>query len=228
VNRKFFLLVCGIGLFFFFLVFSYLVHKNLFTQADFSTTIRLQDHISRRFDGVFSIFSDIGTFEVMTVSLVIFLLLRKKIIAGIISLALFTFFHVIEIYGKFFVDHLPPPEFMLRTKRMVDFPQFHVRSEFSYPSGHSGRTIFLSVVFIVFIWQTEKLSLSVKVILICGLLSFDVVMLVSRIYLGEHWASDVIGGAILGGAFALISSSFYITKVHRVKNNLPKTSRSIL
>ena len=145
-------LLIGIGLFFFFIFFSYLVHKNLFTLVDFNTTVKLQDHISRRFDTLFSLFSSIGTFEIMTILLAIVIVLRKKILQGFVTSASFFLFHVIEIYGKFFVNHSPPPEFMLRTQRIVDFPQFQVRLENSYPSGHSGRTIFLSVFLIIFVF----------------------------------------------------------------------------
>ena len=196
----------GVFLFFVFILFSYLVHKNHFTKLDFNTTVRIQDNVPRRLDNIFSTFSDIGKAEIMTIILLVILIFSKKIIAGILTLSLYVGFHLIEIYGKFFVSHPPPPEFMLRTKRIIDFPQFHVRLENSYPSGHSGRTLFISTILILLILRNKKLSTLVKVILIGLIVGFDITMLVSRVYLGEHWTTDVIGGAILGAGFGLISS----------------------
>ncbi|HWY79908.1 MAG TPA: hypothetical protein VNW29_06135, partial [Candidatus Sulfotelmatobacter sp.] len=133
----------GVILAFLFVIFSYLVHKNLFTQLDFNTTVRFQDHISRRFDFLFSILSSIGTFEVMTIVLLVLLLFAKQLRAGIITFAFFVGFHLIEIYGKYFVHHPPPPQFMLRTLNLIQFSPFTVREVNSYPSGHSGRAMFI-------------------------------------------------------------------------------------
>ena len=142
-KRIFFLSGIGLGLFFIFVLFSFLVHKDLFTQMDFNTTVRLQDNLSRRFDIFFSYFSDIGSFEPVAIFLMVILFFRRKIIAGLGTFFLFGMFHILELYGKLFVEHTPPPQFLLRTLHQVEFPQFHIRAEYSYPSGHSGRAIFI-------------------------------------------------------------------------------------
>lgn len=215
---KYTLFVCGIGAFLFFIIFSYLVHENLFTNFDFNTTVRLQDNIGRNWDEEFSLLSDVGKFEVSTITvlaLCFFLFLRKKILAAFIAGIFYVGFHVIELFGKFFVDHPPPPQFMLRTEHILNFPQFHVRAEYSYPSGHSGRTIFISAILLVLIWQSKKLPPLIKLSLMGLIVGYDIAMLISRVTLGEHWSTDVIGGSLLGLALGLLTGGFIVTNKHR-------------
>lgn len=206
--RKGFIFSIGIFFFFVFFVFTFLVSKDLFTQIDFDITVKLQDNIGRGVDDFFSFFSLIGSFEVVLFILLVILTIIRKL-RGIFVLFFFGLFHIVEILGKAMVDHFPPPEFMIRTHRVIDFPQFHVRSEFSYPSGHAGRNAFLSVILLFFIWRSNKLSRPVKIALILVIAVFDVIMLVSRVYLGEHWTTDVVGGVFLGIAMALLGLAVY-------------------
>ena len=76
---KKYLLLISFLIFSFFILFSYLVHKDLFINFDFDTTVRLQDNLSRRFDSAFSLLSDIGAFEIMLGILIIILIALRKI-----------------------------------------------------------------------------------------------------------------------------------------------------
>ncbi|MGI8420560.1 MAG: phosphatase PAP2 family protein [Candidatus Levyibacteriota bacterium] len=210
-KRLLFLITAIIGLFIF-VGFSYLVHKNHFTTIDFTTTVRLQDHISQGLNGPFSLLSEIGKFEVMTVVLAAIFLLARRFKAGIIAFAFYVGFHLIEIYGKYFVHHPPPPQFMVRTFNLIPLSPFDIRTQNSYPSGHAARAMFISVISLTLLWQTNRLSFPVKAIATLAILGYDILLLISRVYLGEHWFSDVIGGIILGATFGLFAASFITPK----------------
>lgn len=208
MQQKIKYLTVGSLFFLAFVLFSFIVHKNLLVKFDFNSTVKLQDHLSRKFDGIFSFLSDIGVFEVMLAVLLLILILLRKM-QGIIVLGFFGLFHLIEMYGKFFVDHLPPPQFMLRTEKIMNFPQFYVRTENSYPSGHAGRAAFISLFIAVITWRSKKISKTHKYLILGLLTIYDITMFVSRVYLGEHWATDVIGGVVLGASLVILSLAFF-------------------
>jgi membrane-associated phospholipid phosphatase len=74
------------------------------------------------------------------------------------------------------------------------------QSSFAYPSGHatSAAVVYLLLAWLAPPrWRPWAWALAGAMILLNAL---------SRIMLGVHWASDIVGGTLLGTAFALIGA----------------------
>ncbi|CAN5555939.1 hypothetical protein BH09ACT4_BH09ACT4_07600 [soil metagenome] len=65
----------------------------------------------------------------------------------------------------------------------------------SFPSGHSANAAVVAVVLGVILWR--------RWVWIAGA-GYTIAMMLSRTYLGAHWISDTIGGALVGAGVAVI------------------------
>lgn len=194
-----------------FTYFSYIVAKEKYVKLDFDTTVKLQDHINRKFDKYFSYFSLMGSVEVTVLFCVVMALIslirfRWLAFLGWLLVLPASFG---EVFGKLVLFHPSPPNFMHRSILPTSLPSFYVHTDFSYPSGHMTRTIFIATTLgCLFFFKIKDPFL--KLIAVSALGVFAFLMGLTRVYLGEHWLSDVVGGSLLGLSAGFFASTLIL------------------
>ncbi len=219
LQRRLFFLLTALCLLAAFAGFSWWVERGGLKQTDFDITVKIQERVDtsprlRTAQFVGDIMEGSGFFASPEVSVAAVFLLTllvavdwkaKKIrVRALLLPVLFGLLVGAELFGKTVVHHPAPPFFMLKNPTTV-FPTYHVWEEYSYPSGHAARALFIGLFSFSFFAVRRRVTLRKKVVvgLVAGIYVFFVS--VSRIYLGHHWLSDVAGGWLLGGGMSLFA-----------------------
>ncbi|MBR2834065.1 MAG: phosphatase PAP2 family protein [Bacilli bacterium] len=136
------------------------------------------------------------------VSLVIFLIFKNKKY-GLLSLCNLIFIVLLNQGLKLFFSRERPFEWMLINEK-----------GFSFPSGHAMVSAAFYGIVIYLMWRTN-ISKKTKIILTIILSLLIFLIGISRIYLGVHFASDVLAGFTLSVSYVIIATSvidYYLSK----------------
>jgi membrane-associated phospholipid phosphatase len=209
------LLVIAGALFGLFLLVALLVELRQFDRLDYGLLHYLQDRGSPGQDFTLAVLAYIGSIEVtLLVALLLFFPLFKGLrLLAIAPVLLVLAGSVVELAGKHVIANAAPPGFYHRVPSFLPALFRHADAN-SFPSGHMIRATFLYglCLYLAERWQlfgrdSSRLSpILVPVIILLGY---------ALAYLGAHWFSDVLGGALLGLSM-LIAMVAYLERKRQI------------
>ncbi|MBI2070732.1 MAG: phosphatase PAP2 family protein [Elusimicrobia bacterium] len=185
----------GLG---FFAALCVIVGAGRLESFDWSSMRFLQSFGSKGLDCFVAAFGYLGSAELTGLAALFFALTAyhrfgpAAALAVIAAMALGT---VIELAAKLYLPQMPIPEGVHRfCRRSLPGGFVHLDTPNSFPSGHTFRSVFLFFL-AARLWAPG--SSSGRRIMAGAAWALSVLMAVSRVYIGDHWMSDVAGGFCL-------------------------------
>ena len=181
-----------------FLILTLFVAKQVTRPLDIFVTQAVQHLAFKELDyGMyfFTLFASIE-FSCFALLLISWYFYRKYEWPGVfIYLFFFMALSGVEFIWKYIVTYTSPgPEF---DRNPVHWALVVVRTPYSFPSGHVFRGIFLLGIWFQRLNQKymppHEHILFQKIVIV----ALGIGVGISRIYLGDHWMSDVVGGCLL-------------------------------
>lgn len=163
-------------------------------EMDGSILLWIQEHLRNGIlTPVMKCITRLGNGGLIWLALIVLLLLfhstRRTGITALLAMLLTLL--VINLLLKNMIARIRPYETVVGLTRIISAP-----TDFSFPSGHAGHAFAASVVF----FRELPKKLGIPALVFAFLISF------SRLYVGVHYPTDVLAGAILGTAMALLAT----------------------
>lgn len=202
--------ICSLLALILFLVVSLLVMYERVTDLDATVISTVQGWENPNFTRVMEAFSWLGSTTGVTVLAVVILLFLTFVLGHRKELILF----ITAIGGAALLNAV------LKSIFQRDRPNIYRLAEetgYSFPSGHSMVAFALYVVLIYLLWRHTGSKWG-RVILIAAGSLFIASIGLSRIYLGVHYPSDVVGGYLASGIWLGLIIGIYQRLVRTLSN----------
>jgi len=177
---------------FLFIVLTVLVFTGTIHSFDELVQAFVLDLRTSNLTKIFTIFTNMGgAYALLSISMLLLLIKRNKKCPFLIALNLMMAFFTSQILKFFFRRSRPAEIFLVNA------------TGYSYPSGHmlvSSAFYF----YILYLINKKVKNKIIKGILFITTISFVLLIGFSRIYLGVHYTTDVIGGLLLAIAYLII------------------------
>jgi undecaprenyl-diphosphatase len=115
---------------------------------------------------------------------------------------------------------------IIERSRPAEAQRMIVVSGFSYPSGHSVSTSALYLTIAIIASRHIEHS-SARGVVFLVVPAVPILVGASRVYLGVHYATDVVSGISLGAAWALLLAGFFAIVAPAISMKSPGWSRNI-
>ena len=189
-----------------FIVLSCFIYFFPLSSIDLDISREIQEHHNVTLDRLMAMISIFGTmpYSAITVGLAALLFFIFKLRKEALFILLTALSGLVSSLIKLLINRPRPAKDLVRI--------IEITREQSFPSGH---TLFYTVFFgflIIIMGNLKSVNHYFRKAIIC--LSSAMILLIpfSRIYLGAHWFTDVLGGALLGVLCLSVLGYFYLPK----------------
>jgi len=189
-----------------FIVLSCFIYFFPLSSLDLDISREIQEHHNVTLDRLMAMISIFGTmpYSAITVGVAALLFFKFKLRKEALFILLTALSGLVSSLIKLLINRPRPAKDLVRI--------IEITREQSFPSGH---TLFYTVFFgflIIIMGNLKSVNHYFRKAIIC--LSSAMILLIpfSRIYLGAHWFTDVLGGALLGVLCLSVLGYFYLPK----------------